>query len=159
MKSPPRTGFSLMEILLATSILLGSLIVLGQLAAVGQMHAEDAEALTNAQLLCQTKLNEILAGLEPISSVENEPLADAPGWLYSVEIEPLGRLGLASLRVTVSEDVAELEDATQDYRGERFALTRWIRDPAQETGAELGSESSFSSLSSPFLEDFGGGEL
>ena len=156
MRHPRRTGFSLMEILLATSILLGSLIVLGQLAAVGRMHAEDAEGLTTAQLICQTKLNEILAGLEPIRSVESEPLADAPGWVYSVEIESVDRLGLASLRVTVCEDAAEWDDATQDRRKERFALTRWIRDPDRETGEEYGRESS---LASPFLEDFGGDEL
>ena len=156
MKRPRRTGFSLMEILLATSILLGSLIVLGNLAAVGRMHAEDADGLTTAQLICQTKLNEILAGLEPIRPVENEPLADAPSWVYSVEVESVDRLDLASLRVTVSEDVAELDDATQGRRGEWFALTRWIRDPDRETGEGFGSESS---LASPFLEDFGGEEL
>ena len=156
MRGPRRNGFSLMEILLATSILLGSLIVLGQLAAVGRRHAEDADALTTAQLLCQTKLNEILAGLEPIRSVEDEPVAEAPGWVYSVEIESVGRLGLSSLQVTVSEDVAELDEATEGLRGERFALTRWIRDPDQEMREELDSESL---LASPFLQDFGGGEL
>jgi hypothetical protein len=145
-----------MEILLATSILLGSLIVLGQLATVGRMHAEDADGLTTAQLICQTKLNEILAGLEPIRTVENEPVADAPGWVYSVEIESVDRLGLSSLRVTVSEDVAELGDATQARGGERFALTRWIRDPDRETGQ--GSDPG-SSLASPFLGDIGGKEL
>jgi hypothetical protein len=156
MRGPRRTGFSLMEILLATSILLGSLIVLGQLAAVGRMHAEDADGLTTAQLICQTKLNEILAGLEPIRSVENEPLTDAPGWVYSVEIESVDRLGLTSLRVTVYEDVAELDEPTQGRVGERFALTRWIRDPDREMGEELDSESL---LASPFLQDFGGEEL
>ena len=156
MKRPRRNGFSLMEILLATSILLGSLIVLGQLAAVGRRHAEDADALTTAQLLCQTKLNEILAGLEPIRAVEREPLADAPGWVYSVEIESVDRLGLSSLQVTVSEDVAELGDATQARRGKRFALTRWICDPDREMGEGPDSESL---LTSPFLQDFGGGEL
>ena len=60
MNQPRRSGFSLMEVLLATGILLGSLIVLGQLATVGRKHAHDAETLTTAQLLCQSKLNEIL---------------------------------------------------------------------------------------------------
>jgi hypothetical protein len=120
------------------------------------MHAEDAEGLTAAQLVCQTKLNEILAGLEPLRSVENEPVADAPGWIYSVEIGSVDRLGLASLRVAVSEEIAELEDAAEDRRRERFALTRWVRSPDRETAAEPGSESS---LSSPFLEDFGEGGL
>ena len=57
-----RSGFSLLEVIMATAILLGCLIVLGDLAAVGRRHARDAEDLTTAQWLCQTKLNEILAG-------------------------------------------------------------------------------------------------
>lgn len=144
MKAASRTGFSLMEVLLATSILLASLIVLGQLAAVGRKHARDAEAWTTAQLSCQTKLNEILAGIEPVRSIQEEALPDAPGWVYSVEVESAGRLGLASLRVIVSEDVAALEEAGVERRLKQFSLTRWISDPYRE-----------SSTDTPFGESFG----
>lgn len=136
MKTPSRDGFSLMEVLLAASILLGSLIVLGQLAAVGRKHVHDADAWTTAQLACQTKLNEILAGIDPVRSVQGQSLADAPGWVYSVEVESAGRLGLASLRVIVSEDPVALEEAGVERRLKQFALTRWIADPNRQSATD-----------------------
>lgn len=164
MSRAPRRGFSLMEVLLATSILLGSLIVLGQLATVGRMHARDAEKLTTAQLLCQTKLNEILAGVDRVRSVEEESLAD--GWLYSVEVTSADKLHLASLRVTVWEDLPPEEDATDGPRPKQFSLTRWIRDPNREDASredaireDTVSPRSESVLTSPIDLGPEGGEL
>ncbi|HUT95789.1 MAG TPA: hypothetical protein VMY37_40430 [Thermoguttaceae bacterium] len=151
-----RNAFSLMEVLLATSILLASLIVLGQLATVGRMHARDAERLTTAQLLCQSKLNEILAGVERVRPVEQEALAEAPGWVWSAEIESVEKLHLASLRVTVSEDLPELEDAADGPRPKQFTLTRWIRDPNHEDTTSPRSESP---LTAPIELGLEGGEL
>ncbi len=138
MKPPRRAGFSLLEVLLATAILLGCLIVLGQLAAVGRDHARSAEDLTTAQLLCQTKLNEVLAGVTPVRTVEQEPLEETPGWVYSIEVDSLGQPGLVSLRVTVSEDVGEVESGSEERPATQFTLTRWIRDPDRD--ADVDSE-------------------
>jgi len=144
-----RSGFSLLEVIMATAILLGCLIVLGDLAAVGRRHARDAEDLTTAQWLCQTKLNEILAGVELARPVENQTLPDAPGWAYSVEVESLDRPGLVSLRVTVSEVLPELEEAAGRRRARQFTLTRWIRGPDQQDTAGPGSESLLTTPSGP----------
>ena len=156
MKPARRAGFSLLEVLLATGILLGSLIVLGQLAVIGRKHADDAENLTTAQLICQTKLNEILGGASPVRSVEQQPVQGAPGWVYSVEVESLGRRGLASLRVTVAEDLPESPQAADGPRGKPFTLTRWIRDPRQQ---DLTSSRSDLPELSPFGQGFGGDEF
>ena len=129
MKRPRRNAFSLMEVLLATTILLGSLIVLGQLATIGRKHAHDAEYLTTAQLLCQSKLNEMLAGVERVRPVESEALPEAPGWAWSVEVESAEKLHLVSVRVTVWEEPSETEEAVDARPSKRFALTRWMRDP------------------------------
>ncbi len=58
-----RRGFSLLEVLLATGILIGSSIVLMELATIGMQHAASARDRSHAQLICQTKLNEIVAGV------------------------------------------------------------------------------------------------
>jgi len=127
MKTPDRAGFSLLEVVLAIGILLGAAIVLAELAGVGREHADAAEELAAAQLACETKLNEILISATPAETVQNAVLENPPGWVYSVEIEPLSRFdlppGLAALSVTVAEYVPDNRPRKQ------FTLTRWIRDP------------------------------
>jgi len=140
MKRSRPAGFSLLEVLLATSILLGSAIVLGELASIGRQHVNSAEETANAQLICQTKLNEILAGIARPESIEKRTVENQPGWVYSVDVEPIGQagmpsgpqLGLALLRVTVSQDVPD------DQRGRQFSLVHWIRDPHAPSDTETG---------------------
>ncbi len=135
MKTSRRPGFSLLEVLVATAILLGSAIVLFQLAGVGTRHAVSAEKLADAQWSCRAKLNQVLAGVTAAQRVQDRPLENHPGWVYSIQIEPIDEPGmpadLAVLRVTVTE---ELEDGRP---GTQFALTRWIRDPLMADDADL----------------------
>ena len=122
MRASRRCGFSLLEVLLATGILVGCLAVLSELAAIGRQHVEDAQKLTAAQGICQTKVNEILAGLAAADPVEDQEVEDNPDWLYSVDAEPLQQPGLLSLRVTVTENV-------EDRPPRQVTVVRWIRDP------------------------------
>ena len=119
-------GFSLMEVLLAISILLACLLVLGQMATVGRQHAEDAESLTAAQLLCQAKLNEILIGAQPMASQSATPIPEMPGWAYQVEVQSLDQYDLSAIRVTVAPE--ETDEGT-GRRGKRFSLLRWMHAP------------------------------
>ena len=164
MTATDRSGFSLMEVLLATGILLGSVIVLGELAAIGRQHANSAEDLATAQQLCRNRLSEMLAGLTSIEPVEAEPLEviveevsvesdesvlaiepdEEPEWLHSVEIEPMDDVGLVSVRVTVwrAED-----DEEEEGPRKAFSLVRWMRDPffdeTEPAGARMLSRRSF----------------
>jgi len=126
MKSRP--GFSLLEVLLATAILAGSLVALSELAAIGRIHASMAEDGAAAVRICRSLMGEILAGIEPVASVREQAVEDEPGWLYSVEVEPVRRPGLVAIRVTVRQEEAETG------RPVEFSLVRWIRDPRQQTG-------------------------
>jgi len=124
-----RAGFSLMEVMLATSILLACLIVLGELAVVGRRHARDAEQLSAAQLACRSRLNEILAGAAPLESQAAIELPQLPGWSQTVQVESLGSFGLSSVTVTVTRaPPAALETAT-GASGKSFSLTRWVHVP------------------------------
>ena len=122
-----RRGFSLMEVLLATSILLGSSIALIELATIGRKQAHAAYDLNVAQLLCQAKLDEIVAGIEPVKSVESAELEDDPGWFYSVEIEPL--IEFPNL-VSVTVSVFQISETIS--RPIRFTLVRWLPDELAE---------------------------
>jgi len=116
------------------AILLGSLVVLGHLAAMGRKRANGADDLAAAHRICQTRLDELLAGVRPLEAVPEEALDDEPGWCCSVVIDPAERPGLSTLRVTVRQDLPKDKPAKQ------FTLVRWVRDPlAQPGGAFAGS--------------------
>ncbi|MBN2022503.1 MAG: prepilin-type cleavage/methylation domain-containing protein [Pirellulales bacterium] len=111
---------------MALALLAGCVVVLSRLAKIGRDHAESADELAVAQLACQSKLNEILAGAAPAESTAEAPLPEMPGWLVSVDVAPTGRPGLAALTVTAAEEVLDEEEKP---RARSFALVRWIRDP------------------------------
>ncbi len=134
-----RAAFSLLEVMLATGILLACLIVLGELASVGRRHARDAEQLTAAQLLARSRLNEILAGAAPLESQPAGDMPDLPGWCCKVEVEPLGRLGLSSVTVTVARIPAEELESPTGGGGKSFSLTRWVHASDRSLAAAEGS--------------------
>jgi type II secretory pathway pseudopilin PulG len=149
-----RRGFSLLEVLLATGILLGSLIVLSELAAIGRRRVREAEDLTGAQRVCQTKIQEILAGLQEPFPVECAEVEDEPGWFYSVQTEPVsGQPGLVAVRVSVTRDVAAAGGPTfspaafspAGGQAPQFTLVRWVRAPdaSQAPGDWSPSDASF----------------
>ena len=96
-----------MEVLLATAILLASVLILMELASIGRYYVQSVEARSTAQMLCLTKLNELLSGAQPLQAIDERAIEDHPDWIYSVEITPVRQLPLAAVRVTV----------TQQYRG------------------------------------------
>lgn len=126
-----RRGFSLMEVMLSTSILLGSSIVLIELATIGRKQANSAYDLNTAQLLCQAKLNEVIAGTIPVKSIQEEELEDNPGWMYSIEIEPARHRRLVSVKVTISQETDESRKATS------FTLVRWMPDSILESSDNM----------------------
>lgn len=141
MRRSQRRGFSLLEVLLATGILIGSAIVLMELASIGMRHAASARDLSQAQLICQTKLNEIVAGITPAETVRPMPCEDDPRWTYWVNVQPTERAGLVMLEVGVAQELVPRKQTN------RFTLVRWIRDPKDSTDG--------SSPSSPAATDPG----
>jgi len=125
---------SLLEVILALAILGGAIAVLGEAARLALRNAEFTRDMARAQLLCESKLAEILAGVasaEPIQRavIENAAGPDEPAWLYSIEKASLDDEGLVSVRVTVVRDLpAEKHPVT-------FALVRWI-DTSQTSATE-----------------------
>lgn len=122
-----RGGFSLMEVMLATSIVLGSSIVLVELASIGRRQASTAYNLNIAQLLCQAKLDEIVAGVSTIKTGEEQELEDQPGWLYTVETMPMRRQHLVAIKVTVLQEPQEYKKSVQ------FTLIRWLPDDSLDS--------------------------
>ncbi len=143
-----RDGFSLMEVILSIAILASATVLLGELTRFGMRNARIARDLTQAQLLCESKLNEVVAGIEPLEAVSGASF-DATydpeqAWLYSIEwseIDP--DTGLAKVTVTVNQNLP------QSQRPVQFALTRWLIPPSSATAeATESSENSASGSSS-----------
>jgi type II secretion system protein I len=139
----PRDGFTLLELILALAILCGAVAAIGELSRGGMRYAQRARDTTRAQLLCESKLAEIAAGLtaaEPQDSMPFESSEDASDseWLYSVEVATLDEEGLIQVRVVVTKDLPA------EKRPVEVSLVRWMVDPSIETteaatSAESGS--------------------
>ncbi len=118
-----RQGFSLLEVLLATSILIGSSIVLVELVTIGNRHASSARELSKSQLICQSKLNEILAHAAPIAQVRPTPSEEDPRWVVWIDLVPTVHEGLVALEVNAAYE------PTPKKQRSRCTLVRWVRDP------------------------------
>jgi len=126
-----------MEVMLATSILLGSSIALIELATIGRKQANSAYDLNTAQILCQAKMDELIAGIASPKGTEEQELLDNPGWFYSIESQPLRLKDLTEVKVSVFQEERE------NQKQIRFTLVRWLpaetKDPFADTPPETPS--------------------
>jgi type II secretory pathway pseudopilin PulG len=119
-------GLSLLEVILAIAILGGCMAVIGELIRLGARQAEEARELTVAQLLCESTLEEIAAGVIAPEPVGDVPFELDPRWSYSIEVSSLDTPEL--LQVTV---MAQQIDGSREIPLS-YTLTRWILDPSVE---------------------------
>ena len=118
-------GFSLLEVIIATAILVASSMGLLQLLSVGQQHLVRAERHAEAHFICQTLVDECQAGSLAVERVDRERVSDAPGWTYSVDLQPTQIANLIKVRVRVWR---EDDSASQSNDQPVFELVRWVRN-------------------------------
>jgi prepilin-type N-terminal cleavage/methylation domain-containing protein len=146
-----RNGFSLLEVILALALLVGAIAVSGELIRLGTLSAARARDLTHAQLICESKLAEITAGIVLPEAVSYAQYEYDPEWVYSVELAAVDVPGLVLLRVTVGQNLLPTQ------RPVEFSLTRLIQDPGVElpeaqsidTGSDSGTTTSSSTGGTP----------
>ena len=118
-----RSGLSLLEVILSIAILAGAMAATSELVRLGIRQAEESRELTQAQLLCESKMEEVLAGILPPEAVSETPCEVNDRWLYSIEITPLEQPELLEVWVVVTEsESARLYPLS-------FSLARWMIDP------------------------------
>jgi hypothetical protein len=119
-----------LEVILAIAILGGCICVIGELVRLGSRHAEEVRLLTTAQLLCESKLEEIEAGITAPEAVASAQFDNNPEWFYSVTVNSLEQEELMEVRVTV-----EQVEPTRSMPF-TFSLVRWMLDPTLEEMTE-----------------------
>lgn len=157
MIAPPRRGLTIYEVFLALTLLLGALAVLSQHIAVGTRAGVRGRLQTQAAMYAETKLAEILAGVEPMTPASGAAVAGAPtGWTWSLEVIAGPQEDLLDLAVTASH--MNLQGSTDAS----FTLRRLVRDPqvfldaASATASEDSSSTSGSSTGSGGSSPLGG---
>ena len=131
---PCLRGFSLLEVILALAILTGAIAVIGELVRIGTRNAEAARDLTQAQLLCESKLAEIASGLATAESVSMSLCPDDQDWLYSVAVESTAETGIVAVRVTFTRNLPNQQQPLE------FSMVQWMPDPATATSTDASSE-------------------
>jgi len=138
-------GFSLLEVILALAILFVSVAIIGELMRFGLNSARAARDKTKAILLCESLLNEIVAGITPAESFTDVPINDIAGeedadWTCSIDVQSLDSSGLVSVTVFVRQLTAN------DRPPIEVSLTRWIADPSSSgtSPADTSSDSASS---------------
>ena len=135
-----RTGLTLYEVVLSLTLFLGAMLAISQIISTGSRAAIQSRLQTQAILRCESKLSEILAGVEPMESVSNVQLEeDTANWVWSLEIESGPHEVLLKLTVSVSHIS---QNGNPDST---FSLRRLVRDPqlfldAAEAEAEAAAE-------------------
>jgi len=118
-----RTGLTLLEVILAVAIFAVSMVAIGELIRLGLRSAGLSRDQTTAQLLCESTLNEIVAGAILPEPVQRVPHLLATGWVYDIEVAQLDLENLLAVRVTTKQDRPD------DVRVVSFSLVRWLPDP------------------------------
>jgi hypothetical protein len=134
-------------VILALTILGLSLAVLGELARWGLRHAGYVRDMTQAQLLCESKMSEIVSGIVWPEPAVNVPFAaedlldpnDPVGWVYSIELVETDQPGLMAVAVTVSQNLPPERKPVQ------CTLVRWIPDPGIQS-YDIGTEAAAQAL-------------
>jgi prepilin-type N-terminal cleavage/methylation domain-containing protein len=152
-------GFSLLEVILALAILAGALVALGEIGRMGMQFASLAQNLSQAQLICESKMAEIISGETQAASDSGVPTppdtstgtstgadsdsdteTDLSQWTYTVDVEPVENQSVQNL-LAVTVTVAQ--NLPKESHPASCTLTRWITDP----NATYSTSSSTSSLS------------
>ena len=121
-----RRGLSLLEVILSIAILGGAMVVIGQLFNLGYRSARQARLRSDANILCDSKMAELAAGVIEAASTGGQPIAENPDWNYSVDIQPSQQPGLLTATVTVeqSPDAAAFPIS--------MSIVRFVPDPDYE---------------------------
>ena len=151
-KVPKRlhSGLSLLEVVLALTILAVAAALLAQVTKQATDNGMMSQRLSTAQMLCESKMSEVLVGAIPLTSSGWTQITDSGrrgSWYYRIQTTTAERPNMIGVRLSVTDQ----PDSTT-YNPELFFVVRWMIDPSlgldtppattSTTGATSGGSSS-----------------
>jgi len=144
-----RYGLTLLEILIAIVIFGGVVAILGEVGRNALRSAAFARDSTQAELICESLMGMLLAGIIPLEVQTETPLENyfpdypdtnainfntrgEPLWYYSIDVYSTGEDGLLEVVLTVRQN------RPNEQRPITCRLLRWMIDP--EYLAEMEAE-------------------
>lgn len=124
--SNQRRGLSLLEVILSIAILGASMVVIGHLYNLGFRAARQAQFRSEANLLVDSIMAELAAGVLPVESTGSTEIPTAPNWQYAIEVEASPQPGLFLVTVVVKR-VPE-----SDIMPGGLSIVRFVPDPDYE---------------------------
>ena len=122
-----RTALSLLEVVLALSILGISTAILSSILQHSADNGSRARRMTQAQLVCESKMSEAMAGALPLQSTQWSPVAgtDGTSWYFSLEVVQAEQPNLIGVVIQVNDELGMTESQRPLTR-----LVQWIIDPS-----------------------------
>ncbi len=117
-----RNAYTLLEVLMATAVLALGLAAIFGVSNAALRKSVDAAELADAQLACQTKLNELLARQAPIKATPATDMEELTNWKISVQVYDSSRPGLSTVHISAQK---YLPDGVTAY-GVLCQLLRWV---------------------------------
>ena len=125
-RRPLRRGLTLLEVVVALAVFLFAIVAISQLVNIGSDRALDVKMQSKASMLCQSKLFDLVSGVDPLQGVSWTafPTTDDADYQYEVEVSDGETTSLKNVRVSVKRD-------RTDGRTVQVSLTQMVMDPAQ----------------------------
>ena len=130
-----RSGLTLLEVLVSTSIFVASLVGIMQILAMGHRSRMDSVLETEAALRCETVFAELLSGVHPLAGTSEQNFEDDADWIWSATVVEQGHTSLLQVEVTV-----QYQPVDRAQPGALISLKRFVRDPALFSETAGGSE-------------------
>lgn len=122
-----RSGLSLLEVILALAILAMSVALLSQITKQSTDNGLMAQRLATAQMLCESKMSEVLAGAIPLTTTPWTPITDSlrnGNWNYQIQTVTAQQKDMVGVRLSVTD-----QPNTTTENPELFFIVRWMIDP------------------------------
>ncbi len=124
-----RRAISLLEVVLALAILGIAAAYLAQSMQLSSQNALRAQRLTQAELVFESVMNQVIAGLIPAEAsgwVDYTATSANGSWRYMIEVGQAELEGMIAIRIAVQE-IRQAIDMSLEPPD--LVATRWIIDP------------------------------